>query len=91
MGAPEDFERLRNLSANLLILPPSQRSDSNRRPAVYETAALPLSYAGMHRTFQFLLAIMLRVRVNPVLMAPSGKISSREAIASESIPGIICP
>ena len=24
----------------------SQRSDSNRRPAVYETAALPLSYAG---------------------------------------------
>jgi hypothetical protein len=26
---------------------PSQRSDSNRRPAVYETAALPLSYAGI--------------------------------------------
>ena len=24
----------------------SQRSESNRRPAVYETAALPLSYAG---------------------------------------------
>ena len=24
----------------------SQRSDSNRGPAVYETAALPLSYAG---------------------------------------------
>src|SRR4030042_5107063 len=24
----------------------SQRSDSNRRPAVYETAALPLRYAG---------------------------------------------
>ncbi len=24
----------------------SQRSGSNRRPAVYETAALPLSYAG---------------------------------------------
>ena len=24
----------------------SQRTDSNRRPAVYETAALPLSYVG---------------------------------------------
>ena len=27
----------------------SQRSDLNRRPAVYETAALPLSYAGASR------------------------------------------
>jgi len=27
----------------------SQRQDSNLRPAVYETAALPLSYAGIHR------------------------------------------
>ena len=26
----------------------SQRSGSNRRPAVYKTAALPLSYAGTH-------------------------------------------
>ena len=27
----------------------SQRTDSNRRPAVYETAALPLSYGGERR------------------------------------------
>ena len=51
MGAVEDLERLRNLSTNLLILPPSQRSDSNRRPTVYETAALPLSYAGTELKF----------------------------------------
>ena len=30
---------------------PSQRSDSNRRPTVYETAALPLSYAGAGTKF----------------------------------------
>ena len=51
MGGVEDFERLHNLSTNLLILPPSQRSDSNRRPTVYETAALPLSYAGIETEF----------------------------------------
>ena len=28
----------------------SRRSDSNRRPAVYETAALPLSYSGLSTT-----------------------------------------
>ena len=33
------------------VKPDSQRSDSNRRPAVYETAALPLSYAGIEAKF----------------------------------------
>ena len=45
--------------SHLIVLPStslkdcsfSQRSDSNRRPAVYETAALPLSYAGVGAKF----------------------------------------
>ena len=33
----------------------SQRGDSNPRPAVYETAALPLSYAGIRYDFRLFL------------------------------------
>lgn len=41
----------------------SRRGDSNSRPAVYETAALPLSYVGVTRDRSALLPIEPRVSI----------------------------
>jgi hypothetical protein len=53
-GLKTNCRQLENIKSLKLIPGPSfifnswsQRTDLNRRPTVYETVALPLSYAGM--------------------------------------------
>ena len=60
--------------------------DSNHRPAVYETAALPLSYAGIEAKFQFLLDVMSTFCIKLALFLrhtifPGGNTSSSNVIA----------
>ena len=42
--------------------------DSNHRPAVYETAALPLSYAGTEAKSQSIKPVILAIGVNLALI-----------------------